>query len=229
MNTLSHYFLEREHPSPWFKTGTVLPDILKPFNRHFRKPVFEYKGEPEPHEQQLVSGIERHFLTDKLFHNHPAFHRFTQLIKQMLLESPAEKLHYRTFFLAHIQFEMLLDRYLIQRHPGLVDSFYDNLKTTRTELLEAYFVKIKASEQWRIFKPWWERYNELQYLYHYADNEMFARALLRVYQKVRPTHMNSVETNTLKNVTETMETSYHADMGRVFNDMQLRLNGSMNS
>lgn len=198
MNFFSHYYIDKENPSPVFLFGTLLPELMPHFNQHIRKAVFNAPAEGQqinPVFQAIFKGIQRHYQVDKLFHNHPFFIQHTQYIKQQILQNPGlAVLHTKTYYLAHITLELMIDRVLIKTNAAEPDSFYKFLSTINTETIAQYFAFIGKSEQLPDFLKTYEAHNRIKFLYYYPNNEKFTEALLRLYSKIN-TNMPTLATH----------------------------------
>lgn len=219
MNFLSHYYLDSTHPSPYHKLGILLPDLISGFNQKMRKAVHIHQGSGITEHQQLFKGISKHYSVDKKFHNSPHFEEATHTIKEALLKAELPNLHYRTYFLAHVLYEMLLDRYLMTQHDGLLRQFYEELKQPNDELIRQYFVIIGKEQYVAEFFVIFDRFRSSEFLFYYLDNEKFAEALLRVYSRVYPVNVGGEEKNTLIYVTQAIEKTYSNAMQDVFDYM----------
>ncbi len=182
MNFLSHYYLDRSHPSVYFKLGTILPDLVGGYNALMRKAVAGH--EPDlPHHQQLKQGINRHHEGDKIFHGLPQFVDLQQYLKQDLKEAQLLGQLPRYWFWAHVAVEMLIDRNLLQLYPLLYVQFYDDLETVSQPVVENYFGLIGrnqlATDFFRNFKVFTER----RFLQYYPSDEQFTQALFRAWYR----------------------------------------------
>lgn len=180
MNYLSHYYLNRQQPSPYFKLGLLLPDLIPGFNAQMRRAVFSHKPQIEA-EKQLLAGIERHYLEDRIFHNLPGFAYYNRLTKQLVLDHT--QIRRRTFYLCHVAVEMMLDKILMQQKPELLDDFYHNLQQIELPVVDSYLAgldrKHLADDLFRNF-IW---FTEKQFLRKYVDMKSFTVALLRVFNR----------------------------------------------
>jgi len=189
MNFFSHYYLDKENADPWFLFGTLLPELLPHFNEKMRKAVNEYHiNKTDTIHESIYKGIQRHYEVDRHFHNSAFFKNNTEIIKQLVLENQhLQPVHYRTFYLAHIWLELLIDRILIKHEHGTAaEGFYDFLETIDIHEIEQYFTLIGKAEIFNGFLQTFERHKRIKYLFYYVDNEKLVSALLRLYSNINP-------------------------------------------
>ena len=186
MNFFSHYYLDKENINPWYKFGILLPELFPHYNQKLRKAVTIYaeKNINETH-KSIYKGIQRHYEVDKLFHNSDFFRQKTEIIKLKIIENQQlHALHYRTFFLAHIWLELLIDRTLIVNDTdNEVERFYEYLESIDIKAIQQFFTAIQKEEMLKIFIDTFERNLRMKFLHYYLDNEKLIRALLRLYSK----------------------------------------------
>jgi len=137
---------------------------------------------------EIFAGINRHFEVDKIFHGSEFFKTHTEFLKNEILKNDAlSALHYRTWFLAHLFLELLIDRVLLKtlvnKEP---QQFYDFLKNINEADIERFFVCCGKENLLSGFLQTRTRHLQSQFLFSYGDNEMFCRALLWLYKKANP-------------------------------------------
>lgn len=127
MNFLSHDFILPAHSPSITRVGAFLPDLwaLLPRRPLPLAVVRSLRASEEPQAQHLADGIESHLRADAVFHGHPEFGRRTSEAARDLSEAFAGVRH--AHLAAHVAVEMLLDRWLIERDPGILDSYYGAL------------------------------------------------------------------------------------------------------
>jgi hypothetical protein len=195
MNFFSHYYIDRENDDKWFLFGALLPELVLHFNETLRKPVNNARNQSKYtlHPLHTVfdsiyQGIQRHYQVDKHFHGSAFFKTCTEKIKNDILSNQNLKpLHYRTFYLAHIAFELLIDRILLKTlQTQEPEGFYCFLETLETDTLSEYFTCIEKTDMMPVLRNILNRHLEMKFLFHYHDNEKFVRALMRLYSCVNP-------------------------------------------
>ncbi|MBY0589313.1 hypothetical protein K2X85_19230 [bacterium] len=126
MNYFAHGF--RFVDEPYFLAGTAIPDWMGVVDRRHRLPpnrVRSWLEHEDPSLRSLAAGIIQHHHDDDHFHSGQAFSwlqvRFARSIKE--LDPNASDLV--KYLLAHIVPELMLDAFLIEERPGLLDAYYD--------------------------------------------------------------------------------------------------------
>ena len=132
MNFISHYFLDRDLDDSWFFAGISTPDLVSVFDRNVRlkkrrMPQME-EDASTPGQISFYKGVMRHFEGDRIFHSSDFFHTETAIITQHLKHSFLSGEVERSFFVAHIALELILDKVLIQTYHDLAPDFYAHLE-----------------------------------------------------------------------------------------------------
>ncbi|MDX1908383.1 MAG: hypothetical protein SF053_15205 [Bacteroidia bacterium] len=131
MNFISHFFLDRQVPESLFFVGVSTPDLVSLFDRNIRvrdKRLQELAAAPFSADQRsFYDGVMRHVIVDKLFHTSAFFQRETREISRLMEAALPPGSVQRSFFTAHILFELALDKILIDDDPSLVPEYYDHL------------------------------------------------------------------------------------------------------
>lgn len=131
MNFLSHYYLDKELDDSWFFVGVSTPDLVSVFDREVRlKPrlmPLVMENEASAARLSFYNGVLRHFEVDRMFHSSDFFQRETREIMDRLKAVFQAGEVERSFFVAHILFELLLDKCLIHHDSTLLPSFYRHI------------------------------------------------------------------------------------------------------
>jgi hypothetical protein len=124
MNFLSHDHVLPEQAPSLTRVGAALPDLWPFLPRRPLPMVVLRRLRAGGSEEQtaLADGIASHLAADAAFHRHPEFHRRVQLVAPELRSAWPGLRHVE--LAAHVLVEMLLDRWLIARDPGLVARYY---------------------------------------------------------------------------------------------------------
>jgi hypothetical protein len=171
---LSHYTL-----------GLILPDLLRNANKNTRLPktlpsniLYQKSGL-----LALDYGAKVHQATDGVFHGAAFFEQATHQIKAILSAQTFAAID-RPSFLAHIMFELALDRQLMFLNPNLAAEFYDNLSQTKDKTICKYLADNNIQENHiQNFLLFLREFNKHKYLHSYTDNSQIAFALCRIYQR----------------------------------------------
>lgn len=182
MNFLSHYYLDKDHPSAYFKFGAVLPDLLKGYNQILRKGVANY-APTLPEHIALKQGAAQHHLVDNLFHILPVFDMLQAELKQELKHLDLLDTLPRYWFLVHIAVEMLIDRNLLKLYPHLYVEFYDSLAVVSQPIVEKYFAQTGGETISRDFFGNFKVFTERRFLQYYPSDEQFTETLLMAWYR----------------------------------------------
>jgi len=182
VNFLSHYYLFKDSQDAEFIFGTVLPDLSRNFEKKFK--IHGLDSIPEEltgPARSIANGVQTHIDTDKIFHNAEFFKLHTDEFENYLNETPFENFDKHYYFFAHITFELMLDRLLIQTERDVIDNFYELLSRVKKEAIQGYFAEENAEEKTDAFYTYYLDFLEKKYLYRYESNDGMLYALNRVY------------------------------------------------
>lgn len=184
MNYLSHYFLDQQSEDPYLILGTVLPDLFRVGDRKRRMPEASPDLFSQPSHKALQTGINKHHLVDRLFHNALFFHKYSKAISKELREVGLEGMPRFQHFYGHILLEILIDKWLLTENPVLVQDFYDLLN--RVDLKEVNeFLKLKSLDQhFDSFVQHFNAFLEYRYLEHYLQNGGVVHAMTKIAEKM---------------------------------------------
>jgi hypothetical protein len=182
LNFLSHYYLDRDNPSAYFKLGLLLPDLIKGFNQRMRKNVSAYHPRSEEH-IAISQGIAKHHLADKIFHSLQAFELLQANFKSELKSLQLLEALPRSWFLAHIAVEMMIDRHLLKLYPHLCVEYYNTLATVSQPLVEKYFTETGCNPLYSDFFGNFKVFTERRFLQYYPSDDHFTEALLGAWYR----------------------------------------------
>lgn len=180
MNFFGHYYIDGKADDPYFNFGLVYPDLFRDL---LREKALKRNIEPESQKLlKLNAGIIQHINRDKWFHHTAIFVKGDQFMKDEFAKSGLDQLIPRSWFLAHVFFELALDRQLVIHYPERVEAFYADLDFLKQN--------IKEAEQWFCNYGQFEKLSERlkrisqdKYIFAYTNNEMLISALWRVYKQ----------------------------------------------
>ncbi len=181
MNFLAHYY-SAVPASPPFIVGTILPDLVRMYDRRNRLQPLSSLQEHDL--KEINQGILWHIKVDKWFHHTSFFKKNVSFIKAQLR---AASLHFYPrflYFVAHILLELLIDRGLVKHHPEETQRFYTQLQQVDKEQLFMYLNKHNDVYNKRGFGHYWQQFIDKQYIFDYLDNESFVYALNKVIERV---------------------------------------------
>jgi len=187
MNFISHYFLDRDHTDSYFFLGVSTPDLISNYDRTIRlkEATLPLIMENDASQAQLsfYNGVLRHFEVDKMFHSSHFFRRETRYLSHALGRTfPHEQVD-KSFFVAHILLELMLDRVLIRKHDYLLSAFYDHFRPSLIPpaVLLTEWVTNKHLPGYPDFLT---QFSEKQFLYRYVDMRYLVRVLRHILNKI---------------------------------------------
>ncbi len=182
MNLLSHFFSGEQKNNPYYNFGLVFPDLLGVTNRKWKPLKFAESHEIKQLAWQM--GCKKHLATDGIFHHLASFHANVVFIRKKFEENELIPDNIRLFFVAHILYELMLDRLVLINDPNCADNFYKDLNSIEDEEIEKLF-KQNNIEGLPQFFNFFERFKEYQYVYNYIDDERLFFALNRILTRAR--------------------------------------------
>jgi hypothetical protein len=131
MNFISHFYLERGRKESLFFIGVSTPDLVSVFDRsvrikaHLLPPA---EAGLSPAQQHFREGVMRHLIADQHFHSSPFFAQEVARLSEQFRACLPPGTVARSFFVAHVLFELMLDRVLLQADERLASEFYRHLE-----------------------------------------------------------------------------------------------------
>lgn len=190
MNYLSH---ARDHlDSPYAMAGTSLPDWLRVLGRTYRIGAPRLAAlEPATDEQRaLLEGARRHFHDDAWFHDSPAFAQVTGLITDHIRRTYPDPVgaprprHIRASFFGHVAMELLLDGWLIEQDPRIVDRYYEGLDALEDARVLRFAEELLGRPPGRLGELI-EGFRRYPFLRTYVDDQEVKERLDQVAKRVR--------------------------------------------
>lgn len=221
MNYLSHYYLFYPTEKPAFVTGLILPDLTRTAHKRFRLKV-NFEELPKPF-LNLEEGVDLHFKTDIIFHKAAFFKEHTAQIKKIAQLQGFEAFNKYLFFFAHLVFEMMIDKILMQQHPKLVDAFYDCLLKADHQLIEQYLHYKNKSQYISQFNKFYTLFLEKQFLRNYIKPQGLAQSVMRVFNHTTKLKVSPDEKQ-LSGFFEATEVYLQAFVNEIFFTVQKQLN-----
>lgn len=180
MNFLSHFYIDRNNGSTYYKFGTILPDLLRNYNRRIRsnkiQDLVEFDNEDV---RKIKSGIKKHYRVDKIFHYSEFFKSYHALIKEKLISYQLPK----PFFIPHLFLEILLDRVLLLQKKGICNEFYSNLKKVNFDLIEHFYIN-NPNYDHNEFCSYIEKFIQYQYIFSYSEKKNIIFAINKICSRI---------------------------------------------
>ena len=184
MNYLAHGY--RFLDSPLMAAGTAVPDWLSVADRGVRmrsRRIRPQLPQLEGGVRSVAEGTLQHLADDDLFHNSLVFRMLESDLASGFRRLMPDRFDHRPGFLGHIVVELLLDWYIAERQPGILDEWYAVLGSV-CPLQIQLAVNCLAPRQTENLAPFIRRFLEARVMYDYADDE---RLLVRLNQITRMT------------------------------------------
>lgn len=184
LNYLAHAY--RHLDSPYYAAGTALPDWMSVIDRknrarrQFAEPVADHE---DPEIAAFAQGVMRHHDDDRWFHSNRYFVQLSTEFAVEIRKQIGSGLGHQAGFVGHITVELLLDAVLMDRHPGLVDAYYETLGDLNHGKIEEAANKIcrKPVSKLVILIP---RFIEERFLADYPDDDLLLMRLNGVMRRV---------------------------------------------
>jgi len=180
MNFLSHFYIDKNNGSTYYKLGIVLPDLIANYNRRIRSNKIPDLLEIDNEEiRNIKTGIKKHHQVDKIFHNSEFFKSYQALIKGKLISYQLP----HPFFIPHLFLEIILDRVLLLQENGICKEFYSNLKKVNFDFIEQLFSN-NANYNHKDFCSYIEKFMKYQYLFSYREKKNIIFAINRICERI---------------------------------------------
>ena len=183
MNFIAHYHFDKENVNPEYRLGIVMPDLVRIFLNG--KHIFPSRIDESScidKVKELNQGAKRHLEQDKVFHDSAYFREMMDFSKEVFKHNEVNRQIPKSWFLAHIALELILDRYLIKNVDGIVDDFYTNLDKVEDQHIHS-FLKVHDLREAEKFMEKLKWFIEVQYLHTYANDDHLLFALNKIYQR----------------------------------------------
>ena len=177
MNYLSHFYIDQKPDNHYFNVGLLLPDFARNHVTIFPKLASFDKEE----HSQIHAGCMAHYAADKKFHSSDFFEHYTEAFKIHLKAAPFSDSFQRRWFLAHILFEMMIDRLLVKHIDGLCKTYYKGLDEVEQIVLGEFLLLNQAKNPDELLRNF-NHFRNAKYIFQYIDNNTLVYSLSRVLQ-----------------------------------------------
>ncbi len=186
MNFIAHYYLDHGNPESFFALGAATPDLLSIYNPTHRikrnhLPDFNLINNPEY--IFFYKGLIRHFEADALFHSSKFFSDETHFLSAAFSKQLPDLVIPRKFFLAHILFELILDRVIIKDHPKIIMDYYHHYDNTSMRELKLA-TEFMAGHSLPNYEHFLNKFKENRYLLHYLEWDHIGFVTMRIMKRV---------------------------------------------
>ena len=127
-------------------------------------------------QKDIFTGWQRHIHTDAVFHNHAFFKDNEKILSTKIQEQLVLPRPIRSFALAHIGIEMLLDYLLLQNKQIESTAFYQQLESADSTVIADFLQKsgIEETEKFQIF---YKGFCDAKFLNNYTSIQNLVVAL----------------------------------------------------
>lgn len=210
MNYLSHYFYNRElDPQKRrhdFHVGVAIPDILSAYSRRVKVdwPLVEELKKQQGAGQEFFLGVDNHEEADRVFHTGELFKDQCDRLKGALKKAGFKGMRVRSWFLAHILFEIILDAKIMALEPDLTEQFYHHFQEVSASAVSEWTQRC-APDCRADFEDSFQFFRERQFLYEYKRIDGLAEAINRVAKRAR---QHSFEGDNRRRLRAVIESAY---------------------
>jgi hypothetical protein len=184
LNFLSHFYFDQSK-SPEFILGVAFPDVVGNFSAHYNTHFKHTPPSLTPHapSYQFIQGIQRHYEVDGIFHEAPWFELHCQSLKEIIQDSIIKDRLPRLYFIVHVLVELILDRYLIDQNPSILDDYYEKIQKTDEFLVkEVMDLFENSAKQISQMIPRYRHFKEFQFLRLYREDHHLLTAIQKITQ-----------------------------------------------
>lgn len=132
----------------------------------------------------LQTGVNKHHLVDRLFHNALFFHKYSKAISKMLREAELDGMPRFQHFYGHILLEILIDKWLLKKNPKLVGDFYDLLERVDLKEVEGYLQSKGLGKHYASFAEHFNAFLGYRFLEHYLKDGGVVQAMTKIAEKM---------------------------------------------
>ncbi|MEI6539135.1 MAG: hypothetical protein WCO86_06360 [Planctomycetota bacterium] len=184
MNYLAHGF--RFLNSPLMVAGTAVPDWLSVADRRVRmrsRRIHEHLDLLDADLRTIAEGILQHLDDDDLFHRSVRFVMLEAELSSRFRRIMPDRFDHRPALLGHIVIELLLDDFISQQMPGVLNDYYAALtQVSGLKVQEA--VNAVAARPTERLAGFIQQFQVSQFLYDYADDTRLLGRLNQVMKRV---------------------------------------------
>jgi hypothetical protein len=187
MNFIAHFYMDRHVADSLFFVGVSTPDWVSIFNRSIRvkenRLPLIMENEATPAEMSFYNGAMRHLEVDRVFHTSAFFAQETRIISDLFKQYLPQGAVPRSFFVAHVMFELVLDKVLIQADPSLLPAYYQHLESCRLDRM-VQLTEWITSTPMPGYDLFLKKFIGKKYLYQYTDWNHVIYVLRRLLARV---------------------------------------------
>jgi hypothetical protein len=151
----------------------------------------------------MNDGCNKHFASDRKFHNWMSFVVLTNKATDMIRESGDKDIN-RDYFITHIMVEILLDKILLDQNPTLADDFYAMIDSVEMDWI-LKFMRYAGLQDDELWKGQHKRFMKAAFLKSYTSVENVVAAVEGVCANLGMIELNDDQRNLLIEICEAIE------------------------
>lgn len=217
MNYLSHYYFDRDEDNKYYNIGLILPDLSRSHIAKLRINPYKNITFTTKEISSMNDGCNKHFASDRKFHNWMTFVELTNKATDMIRESGDKDIN-RDYFITHIMVEILLDKILLDKNPSLADDFYAMIDSVETDWI-LKFMRYAGLQDDELWKGQHRRFMKAAFLKSYTSIENVIEAVEGVCANLDMIELNDDQRNLLIEICETIE----PELARSINALEIQL------
>ncbi|NBV56653.1 MAG: hypothetical protein EBR72_02425 [Bacteroidetes bacterium] len=203
MNYLSHYYFDRDEDNKYFNIGLILPDLARSHIAKLRINPYKNITFTTKEIASMNDGCNKHFASDRKFHNWMTFVDLTNKATDMIRESGDKDIN-RDYFITHIMVEILLDKILLDQNPTLADDFYAMIDSVEMDWI-LKFMRYAGLQDDELWKGQHKRFMKAAFLKSYTSVENVVAAVEGVCANLGMIELNDDQRNLLIEICEAIE------------------------
>lgn len=203
MNYLSHYYFDRDEDNKYFNIGLILPDLARSHIAKLRINPYKNITFTTKEIASMNDGCNKHFASDRKFHNWMSFVELTNKATDMIRESGDKDIN-RDYFITHIMVEILLDKILLDQNQTLADDFYAMIDSVEMDWI-LKFMRYAGLQDDELWKGQHKRFMKAAFLKSYTSVENVVAAVEGVCANLGMIELNDDQRNLLIEICEAIE------------------------
>jgi len=203
VNYLSHYYFDRDEDNKYFNIGLILPDLARSHIAKLRINPYKNITFTTNEIASMNDGCNKHFASDRKFHNWMTFVDLTNKATDMIRESGDKDIN-RDYFITHIMVEILLDKILLDQNPTLADDFYAMIDSVEMDWI-LKFMRYAGLQDDELWKGQHKRFMKAAFLKSYTNVENVVAAVEGVCANLGMIELNDDQRNLLIEICEAIE------------------------
>ncbi|MCI4669928.1 MAG: hypothetical protein MRZ79_17460 [Bacteroidia bacterium] len=190
MNFVAHYYIDSHLDNGLFVVGVSTPDLVPVFHPKYRLRSRLVKNAlTSPHSEKFsffAKGVLRHFEADEIFHSAPFFHFENKQLIELIGEYYPDGEVKRAFFVAHILFELVLDRVLVLNDPLVLDAYYKHWENEDLEEVTQMTARLfgESANGFEGYQGYLNRFASRKYLYGFREWDELIYVFRRIMERV---------------------------------------------